>query len=164
MRILFLANVPSPYRVAFFNTLSRSCRLTVLYQLHASAERDEKWTAAQEGDYETVFLKGKATDVDKALCPGIISWLEKGWDAIVICGNSSPTELLAISWCKLRRIPYCLEGDGAFAKSGNGLKERIKARASGARRCTSPPARSWTNTTCTTAQRPTPCGATISPL
>ena len=139
MRILFLANVPSPYRVAFFNTLSRSCRLTVLYQLHASAERDEKWTAAQEGDYETVFLKGKATDVDKALCPGIISWLEKGWDAIVICGNSSPTELLAISWCKLRRIPYCLEGDGAFAKS-------------------------WTNTTCTTAQRPMLCGATISPL
>ena len=129
MRILFLANVPSPYRVAFFNTLSRSCRLTVLYQLHASAERDEKWTAAQEGDYETVFLKGKATDVDKALCPGIISWLEKGWDAIVICGNSSPTELLAISWCKLRRIPYCLEGDGAFAKSGNGLKERIKAQS-----------------------------------
>lgn len=129
MRILFLANVPSPYRVAFFNTLSRSCRLTVLYQLHASAERDEKWTAAQEGDYETVFLKGKATDVDKAMCPGIISWLEKGWDAIVICGNSSPTELLAISWCKLRRIPYCLEGDGAFAKSGNGLKERIKAQS-----------------------------------
>lgn len=128
-RILFLANVPSPYRVAFFNTLSRDCRLTVLYQLHASAERDEKWTAAQEGDYETVYLKGRATDVDKALCPGVISWLEKGWDAIVICGNSSPTELLAISWCKLRRIPYCLEGDGAFAKGGQGLKERIKARS-----------------------------------
>ena len=63
---------------------------TVLYQLHASTERDEKWTAAQEGEYETVFLKGKATDVDKALCPGVIPWLEKGWDAIVICGNSSP--------------------------------------------------------------------------
>lgn len=129
MRILFLANVPSPYRVAFFNTLSRDCRLTVLYQLHASTERDEKWTAAQEGEYETVFLKGKATDVDKALCPGVIPWLEKGWDAIVICGNSSPTELLAISWCKLRRIPYCLEGDGAFAKSGDGLKERIKSQS-----------------------------------
>lgn len=128
-RILFLANVPSPYRVAFFNTLSRDCRLTVLYQLHASAERDEKWKAAQEGDYETIYLKGRATDVDKALCPGVISWLEKGWDAIVICGNSSPTELLAISWCKLRRIPYCLEGDGAFAKEGQGLKERIKARS-----------------------------------
>lgn len=129
MRILFLANVPSPYRVAFFNTLSRSCRLTVLYQLHASAERDEKWKAAQEGSYETIYLKGRATDVDKALCPGVISWLEKGWDAIVICGNSSPTELLAISWCKLRRIPYCLEGDGAFAKEGQGFKERVKAHS-----------------------------------
>lgn len=128
-RFLFLANVPSPYRVAFFNTLSRDCCLTVLYQLHASAERDDKWKADQEGDYQTVFLKGKATDVDKALCPGVISWLEKGWDAIVISGNSSPTELLAISWCKLRRIPYCLEGDGAFAKSGKGFKERVKAQS-----------------------------------
>lgn len=128
-RILFLANVPSPYRVAFFNVLSRECRLTVLYQLHASAERDDKWKADQAGDYQTVFLKGRATDVDKALCPGVIAWLEKPWDAIVICGNASPTELLAISWCKLRRIPYCLEGDGAFAKSGKGLKERIKAQS-----------------------------------
>lgn len=128
-RILFLANVPSPYRVAFFDVLSRQCDLTVLYQLHASAERDKQWTAAQQGQYRTVFLKGKSTDVDKALCPGVLSWLKPGYDAILICGNSSPTELLAISWCKLRRLPYCLEGDGAFAKSGGGLKEWVKSQS-----------------------------------
>ena len=128
-RILFLANVPSPYRVAFFDVLSRQCDLTVLYQLHASAERDKQWTAAQQGQYRTVFLKGKSTDVDKALCPGVLSLLKPGYDAILICGNSSPTELLAISWCKLRRLPYCLEGDGAFAKSGGGLKEWVKSQS-----------------------------------
>ena len=48
-RVLFLANVPSPYRVAFFDEMSRLCQLTVLYQLHASAERDKKWTAQQQG-------------------------------------------------------------------------------------------------------------------
>ena len=128
-RFLFLTNVPSPYQVAFFDELSKYCTLTVLYQLHASAERDKKWSAAQQGAYQVVFLKGRSTDVDKAICPGVVSWLKKGWDAIVICGNSSPTELLAISWCKLRNIPYCLKGDGAFAKEGGGLKEWVKAHS-----------------------------------
>ncbi len=128
-RILFLANVPSPYRVAFFDEMSRFCQLTVLYQLHASAERDKKWTAQQQGSYETVFLKGRSTDVDKAICPGVLPWLTKDWDAIIISGNSSPTELLAIFWCKVRRIPYCLEADGAFVKTGGGPKEWLKAQS-----------------------------------
>ena len=33
LKVLFLANVPSPYRVEFFNALSTDCDLTVLYQL-----------------------------------------------------------------------------------------------------------------------------------
>ena len=129
LRILFLANVPSPYRVEFFNVLGRECDLTVLYQLHSSAERDKKWTAQADTCYAQVYLKGRATSVDKALCPGVIPWLQKDWDAIVISGNTSPTELLAIAWCKLRGIPYCLEADGAFPGSGRGLKELIKTQA-----------------------------------
>lgn len=129
LKVLFLSNVPSPYRVEFFNALSRECDLTVLYQLHSSAERDKKWVAQAEDSYTQVFLKGPATNVDKALCPGVISWLNKPWDAIVICGNSAPTELLAIAWCKLRGIPYCLEADGGFPGSGSGLKEWLKTCA-----------------------------------
>lgn len=128
-RILFLANVPSPYRVAFFDELSTSCDLTVLYQLHASAERDKQWAAPQRGQYQAVFLRGHSTDVDKAICPGVLSWLTREWDAIIICGNSSPTELMAIFWCKLRHIPYCLEADGAFVKEGGGAKEWLKRRS-----------------------------------
>lgn len=129
LRVLFLSNVPSPYRVEFFNTLSRDCDLTVLYQLPASTERDKKWTAESLPGYTQVYLKGRATNADKAICPGVLSWLNREWDAIVICGNASPTELLAIAWCKFRRIPYCLEADGAFAGSGFGIKEFIKTRA-----------------------------------
>ena len=131
LKVLFLANVPSPYRVEFFNALSADCDLTVLYQLYRSSERDTQWTAQASGTYRQVFLRGKATAVDKAFCPGVTTWLKKEWDAVIISGNTSPTELWAIAWCKLHRVPYCLEADGAFAGSGSGLKEWIKARAIG---------------------------------
>ena len=39
LKVLFLANVPSPYRVEFFNALSADCDLTVLYQLYRSSDR-----------------------------------------------------------------------------------------------------------------------------
>ena len=32
MKILFLTNVPAPYRVRFFNELARHCELTVVYE------------------------------------------------------------------------------------------------------------------------------------
>lgn len=126
MKILFLTNVPSPYRVHFFNELGKQCDLTVLYQKKASSERNSKWVAESSNTYTSIFLKGKSTGVDNAFGPGVVKYLRKSYDAIIICGNASPTEIFAIEWCKLRRIPYCMEGDGAFVKTGKGFKERLK--------------------------------------
>ena len=84
LKVLFLANVPSPYRVEFFNALSTDCDLTVLYQLYRSSERDTQWTAQASGTYRQVFLRGKATAVDKAFCPGVTAWLKKEWVITVI--------------------------------------------------------------------------------
>lgn len=126
MKILFLTNVPSPYRVEFFNELGRLCELTVLYQKASSSERDSKWVATSENTFKSIVLKGKSTGVDNAICPSVIKFLNKSYDAIIICGNASPTEMLAIKYCQIKRIPYCLEGDGAFVKNGNGIKEIIK--------------------------------------
>lgn len=128
MKVLFLTNVPSPYRVDFFNALGSMCDLTVLYQKRSSSERDTKWTQKIGEHYQSVFLQGVSTKADQALCLEVVHYLKRGrYDRIVICGNSSPTEMLAIEWCRMMRIPYCLEGDGGFAKDGKGLKEKIKA-------------------------------------
>ncbi len=126
-KILFLTNVPSPYRVRFFNKLSDSFDLTVLYQKENSSERDKKWVENSTNEYTSVFLKGVSTGVDNAFCPSVIKYLKKKYDAIIICGNASPTEILAIEWCKMKGISYCIEGDGAFVSSEKkGLKDKIK--------------------------------------
>ena len=127
MKVLFLTNVPSPYRVRFFNELAQYCELTVLYEKERSDERDTKWIESARDGYRTVFLKGLRTAVDGAFAPGVVRWLDKDrFDIIVICGISSPTQILAVQWCQTFGIPYCLEGDGAFAKEGRGFREKLK--------------------------------------
>ena len=126
LKILFLTNVPSPYRVDFFGELGKRCDLTVLYQKESSSERDKKWISESKNTYKSVFLKGINTGVDNSFCPSVIKYLNNTFDAIIICGNASPTEMFAIQWCILKKIPYCLEGDGAFLNKGNKLKDKIK--------------------------------------
>ena len=43
MKILWLTNIPSPYRVKFFNELGTKCDLTVVFEKRSSSERDESW-------------------------------------------------------------------------------------------------------------------------
>ena len=127
MKILFLTNVPAPYRVRFFNELARYCDLTVVYEKDRSDERDASWTESVRDGYRTVVLRGLRTAADSAFSPGILKYLEKDrFDLVVICGIASPTQMLAIQYCQLRGIPYAIEGDGAFPKDGRGLKEWVK--------------------------------------
>ena len=127
MKVLFLTNIPSPYRVEFFNQLGTFCDLTVLYQKERSSERDKKWIGVSNDSYKKVFLSGISTGVDQSISFEVLKYLRKGkYDKIFICGIASPTEMLALIWCKLRRIPYYFESDGGIPKSGKGIKELVK--------------------------------------
>ena len=43
MKVLFMTNVPSPYRVDFFNELGKLCDLTVYFEKKSSDERNDIW-------------------------------------------------------------------------------------------------------------------------
>ena len=127
MKILFTTNVPSPYRVDFFNELGKLCDLTVLFEKHTSTERDRSWSNYKFNNFKGVFLKGLSIGVDKAWCRGYKKFLkDKSYDAIVCCNYSSPTGMAMISYMRRHKIKYFMEGDGGFAKTGKGLKEKIK--------------------------------------
>ena len=126
MKVLWLTNIPSPYRVDFFNELGKQCELTVLFERQASEERDDSWKQFSTDHFHAVFLPGKTIGVAEAFCPSVIRYLTKAYDRIVVTNFSDPTGMLAIQWLKIRRIPYCLESDGAFPGSGTGMKEHVK--------------------------------------
>lgn len=126
MKVLWLTNIPSPYRVDFFNELGKICDLTVLFEKRGSDERDSSWLNYRVEQFNAVFLKGKSVGVAEAICPSVITWIKKDYDHIVVTNFSDLTGMIAILWLKSHRKPYELESDGGFPGSGKGLKERIK--------------------------------------
>lgn len=55
MKILWLTNIPSPYRVKFFNELGTKCDLTVVFEKRSSSERDESWKKFKTDNFKTIF-------------------------------------------------------------------------------------------------------------
>lgn len=128
LKILFIVNIPSPYRIAFFNELGKQCDLTVLFEMRKADDRDESWTNYKFHTFKGVFLKGIKVGAATSICVNWASYLKKSFDYI-ICGNfTSPTGILAILYMQIHNIPYWLESDGGFAKNGKGLKEYLKKK------------------------------------
>lgn len=126
MKILWLTNIPSPYRVDFFNELGKHCDLTVLFEKRSSDERDDSWKKFKTDFFNAIYLKGKSVGVAEAFCPEVVKYLNHTYDHIIVTNFSDPTGVLAIATLKVKRIPYIIESDGGFAGSGRGIKEMIK--------------------------------------
>ncbi len=128
MKVLFLTNVPSPYRVDFFNILGKYCDLTVLFEKSTSDERDDSWKHYSFDNFEGIVLSGLKITTDTSLCLSVKKYLKnKDYDVIVCTNFTTPTGMLAVRYMKKHKIPYVLESDGGFAKDGAGLKEKIKS-------------------------------------
>ena len=61
MKVLFVTNLPSPYRVDFFNELGKKVDLTVCYERRNSSERDEKWVNNSHRSYKEKYIISKNT-------------------------------------------------------------------------------------------------------
>ena len=128
-RILFLTTYASPYRVAFFDALGRIADVTVLYSdnIEKQTHRSRDWFVSGDGSAHIVQLsKCVATIRKKDLCTDVISWLKKPWDAIILCGYSSPTTMLAMAWLKAHGKRYWLEVDGGLIRPDSRLKHLYK--------------------------------------
>lgn len=127
MKVLFLTNIPSSYRVDFFNEMGKYCDLTVLFEKGVSDERNASWQSYQFQTFRGIVLQGKKTAVDKAFAPSVTGYLKKSlYDRIIVTNTATPTGMLAILHMNLHRIPYWIEGDGAFPKQNEGVKRYIK--------------------------------------
>lgn len=126
MKVLWLTNLPSPYRVVFFNELGKLCDLTVLFERESSDERDDSWNNYELNHFKAFFLKGINVGPSTALCLEVVKYLSKKYNRIIIHDFSTPTGILAINYLKLRKIKYFIESDGALIYAENKTKKLIK--------------------------------------
>ncbi len=127
MKILWLTNIPSPYRLKFFEQLAKHCELTVLFERASSSERDDKWKEFSFDGYEGIVLSGIKIGRDKAFSFRALRYLlSKKYDKIILTDFLSPMGMMAVATLKLFRRKYILESDGGFAKEESFFKRAIK--------------------------------------
>lgn len=127
-RVLFLTNIPSPYRVDFFQELGKYCELTVLYETAQAKDRNPKWrNNKEEKNYIEHYLHAWIKRTDSALCLDVVKYLKQKYDAIIVGVYASPTGMYAIQYMKRHHIPYQISCDGGMVKEETGLKYAVKA-------------------------------------
>lgn len=127
MKVLFCTNLPSPYRVDFFNKLGQQCSLTVCYERHTASNRDAKWTAEQAKSFQEVYLPLKPLGEESGFGGAMRRFIrDNAFDKIFLSNYNSPACMEAIAYCRWKKIPYCMEYDGGLFKEDNRLLRMLK--------------------------------------
>jgi len=134
MRVLFYTNLPSPYRVDFFNLLGQSVELTVVFTAHRN--QNTGWVQGNEDirNFKAIFLcdstelsaERQPANRPKYSYPEAFRFAFGDWDAVFATNYSSPTEIILLHSLKQRKIPYILEVDGGFVREESGVKRQLK--------------------------------------
>lgn len=141
-KILYMTNIPVPYKVDFFNKLCKYIDLTVVFERKSANNRNEKWLSSKKMGFKAIFLQGVNVGEENAFCPGIHKIISKGnFDGVVASVYQTPTEMMATEFMRREKIPYFISTDGGFIKSDNAVKRMVKTHfLSGARGYFSPSA------------------------
>ena len=118
MKILFFTNIPSPYRIDFFNKLNKKNEVTVLFDNYTENGRNKDWNKGKKIEFNHAFIKNKKE---------IIKYIEQFKNSIIVITNySEKNERIAITYMNLKKIKFYMEIDGGIIKPDNLIKKIIK--------------------------------------
>ncbi len=120
-KVLYITNVPVPYRMEFFRQLSQKCELTVMFE--ADKGKFQYNYDVNSSGFESVFL----TDDN-----GKYSWkkfrktIKKHYDHVIVSGIGVKLSIVSILYLIFLRRKYIISADGAVKKSDSRLKKMFK--------------------------------------
>lgn len=127
MKVLFTTNLPSPYRIDFFNELGKYCDLTVAFERKRASDRDSKWQGSEATNYKAVYLDLKPYKEDRAVGSALKKFVKNcDFDIVVFSNYVSPATISAISYCRRHNKRYYIEYDGGFYKKDGFFKKILK--------------------------------------
>ena len=117
MKIMFSTNLPSPYRVDFFNELGKYCDLTVCFERETASDRDHKWKGKAPENFKAVKLDLKPYKEDRSRGNALRNYVRNNdFDIVIFTNYVSPATMSAISYCRRYKKKYYIEFDGGFYK------------------------------------------------
>ena len=128
MKVQYLVNIPSPYRVDFFSELSKYVELTVIYERRSASDRDERWIGEKKSSYKEIYLDAQPIGTDNSISLKVIKVLDLQADVIVIGMYSTLTSMIAQSYLRARKKPYVINSDGGFVGRESSIKKYIKTK------------------------------------
>lgn len=127
MKVLYITNIPSPYRIDFFNELSKHCDLTVIVERKNAKWRNPEWLKTDNISFNIHYLKNINLGKENVFCPDALKYIKKEkFDIIVVGGYSTLTGMIVIKYLKRKKIPFVLNCDGGFIKEDSKIKYKIK--------------------------------------
>lgn len=125
-KVLFITNIPAPYRVDFFNELGKYVDLTVLFEAKTTKAAAFNYNIDKNLNFHAVFLSGG--DIrERTVDWKILHFLKKGrYDRVVVTNYGYATEAVAIFALKARKIPYEMELDGGTIRRENPISRKMK--------------------------------------
>ncbi|MGH2317015.1 glycosyltransferase family 4 protein [Planococcus sp. SE5232] len=129
MKILWLTNIPSPYRVDFFNELGSQCELTVLFEKSTSSERDTSWANFHFHKFTGVILKNISMGSDKALSLEQLKYIKNEmFDHIIVSNPFTLTGIITTHFMRMKNISFSIVSDGGMSKYENKFKIAFKTK------------------------------------
>lgn len=126
MKILWITNMPTLYRVWFFNELGKYCNLTVVFERYHATGVKNKWNDKLAEHFTPIFIDAKSLGRESSFSLKLLQLNLKGYDEIIVSSYSSPAEMLLLGRLKLFKMPYILEVDGGIIKKDNISKNILK--------------------------------------
>ncbi len=128
MKVLYVTNLPAPYKIKFFLLLAKKVELTVAYERRKAENRDAKWICGlQDRTFEEIYLDGIKTGADTSCSLAVVKLIQnRKFDLIIMNGFSSMTSMLTITYMQLHKITYWIACDGMLPNDNSRLREWIK--------------------------------------
>lgn len=126
-KILFITNIPVPYRIDFYNELGKHFDLTVIFEAKGASDQGIKfnWNIDKISNFRAIFLS-QGDIKEKKIDWSIFKYLKEKYDEIIVTNYSYFTEMIAIIYLKILHIPYYMETDGGVIRKENLIKKLYK--------------------------------------
>ncbi len=120
LNVLFILNLPAPYRVDFLNRLNKDMDVMVFFEKSISEDRNLKWFQDSDIKFNYSVLNENKKNIFMYL-----KSLRKA-DLVVVGGYSTPLSMMSIMYLNLINKSFILNADGGFIKKDKYFIKKIK--------------------------------------